>query len=257
VDFWAYSLAGLVVGVIVGLTGVGGGSLMTPLLVLFGGVPPVTAVGTDLLHAALSKVGGVWVYARRGSVDWRLVGRLAAGSLPACLICLALIHYAVRDARVVSSAISHFLGFALILTALATVFRESIWRWARGRRPENARPPHFGWFAITGAAIGTLVTVSSVGAGAIGVTALMLLVPALRTTAIVGSDLAHAVPLTLVAGLGHASAGAVDWTLLGSLLAGSLPGVWLGSQLSHRIPDRALRIVLGGILVLVGGKLAV
>ncbi len=255
-EFWAYSVSGFVVGAIVGVTGVGGGSLMTPLLVLMFGVSPATAVGTDLLYAAITKSGGAWVHAKRGGVDWRLVRLLASGSIPASLATIGTIYFLAVDTEALSFVITHTLGVALILTAAAIIFRDNIRRWADKRLGFQASGAPDFWIVITGVILGLLVTISSVGAGAVGVTAIMLLMPALATSRIVGSDIAHAVPLTLVAGLGHASTGSVDWVLLGSLLVGSLPGIWLGSHLSHRLPERALRGFLATLLVLIGGKLA-
>ena len=251
---WLYSLSGFLVGLVVGVTGVGGGSLMTPLLVLVFGVAPVTAVGTDLLFAALTKTGGAWAHARRGNVAWNVVGWLAAGSVPASAITLALLHLFVPDPGKLSAIVSVALGFALILTAGALLFREKLHAWAaRSPRPVPDSP----WRTVAlGAVLGALVTVSSVGAGALGVTVLFFLYPGLAVARIVGTDIAHAVPLTLVAGLGHAAAGAVDWKLLGALLIGSLPGIWLGSALSQKIPERVLRGALAAMLILIGGKLA-
>jgi uncharacterized membrane protein YfcA len=250
-----YVAAGFLVGGIVGLTGVGGGSLMTPLLVLVFGVSPVTAVGTDLLFAAVTKSGGAWVHARRGGVDWHLVARLAAGSIPASLATLAALHFLQFDHARLAAVMSTALGVALLLTALSLVFRDRLHKMASARfslfRSEGARTP----MIIVGAILGALVTLSSVGAGALGVTALMFLAPGLSAARIVGSDIAHAVPLTLVAGLGHAAAGAVDWTLLGSLLIGSLPGIYLGSMLTRSVPERVLRALLAVMLVMIGGKL--
>ncbi len=252
---WLYTLSGFAVGTIVGLTGVGGGSLMTPLLVLLFGVAPVTAVGTDLLFAALTKTGGAWAHARRGNVEWKVVGWLAAGSVPASALTLVFLHVFVPHPDRLSAIVSVALGLALIITAGALLFRENLRaRAARREAPRGASiPPRT---MILGAILGVLVTVSSVGAGALGVTALFFLYPGLAAARIVGTDIAHAVPLTLVAGLGHAAAGAVDWKLLAALLIGSLPGIWLGSSLSQRIPERLLRTVLAGMLVLIGGKLA-
>ncbi len=255
-EAWAYTVSGFVVGAIVGMTGVGGGSLMTPLLVLMFGVSPTTAVGTDLLYAAITKSGGAWVHAKRGGVDWRLVRLLATGSIPASLATIGAIHLFALDTEALGFVITHALGAALILTALSIVFRDNIRLWADRRLGFGTTGAPDYWVVITGATIGLLVTISSVGAGAVGVTALMLLAPALATSRIVGSDIAHAVPLTLVAGLGHASTGSVDWMLLASLIVGSLPGIWLGSHISHRLPERALRGVLATLLVLIGGKLA-
>jgi hypothetical protein len=254
---WLTTLAGFLVGLIVGVTGVGGGSLMTPLLVLLFGVAPITAVGTDLLFAAVTKAGGAWAHARRGNIDWRVVGWLAAGSVPGSALTLVLLHFFVPHPDKLSAIISVALGFALILTAGALVFREKLHAWARRRvSPAAALRSTSRRTLVVGAILGVLVTMSSVGAGALGVTALFFLYPGLAAARIVGTDIAHAVPLTLVAGLGHAAAGVVDWKLLLALLVGSLPGIWLGSSLSQRIPERVLRTGLAAMLVLIGGKLA-
>ena len=254
---WLYTLAGFSVGLIVGLTGVGGGSLMTPLLVLVFGVAPVTAVGTDLLFAALTKAGGAWAHARRGDVDWKVVGWLAAGSVPASAATLVVLHVFVPHPDKLSAVVSVALGVALILTACALLFREKLHALSERRAllPFDKKAASRRTLAV-GAILGVLVTVSSVGAGALGVTALFFLYPGLAAARIVGTDIAHAVPLTLVAGLGHAAAGVVDWKLLLALLVGSLPGIWLGSSLSQRIPERVLRTALAAMLILIGGKLA-
>ena len=252
-----YILSGFLVGAVVGVTGVGGGSLMTPLLVLFFGVSPVTAVGTDLLFAAITKTGGAWAHARRGGVDWKIVALLAAGSVPAAAATLVGLHYFVSDQKALSSVVGVGLGFALLLTAGALLFRERLRRWAAQRRqPGSAAGSRTAKRTIAvGAVLGALVSVSSVGAGALGVTALFFLYPGLAAARIVGTDIAHAVPLTLVAGLGHAAAGVVDGSLLASLLVGSLPGIWLGSHLGQALPERLLRGALATMLVLIGGKL--
>jgi uncharacterized protein len=250
-----YAVSGFAVGAIVGLTGVGGGSLMTPLLVLLFGVAPATAVGTDLLYAALTKAGGVVVHARRRHVRWNIVGRLAAGSLPGALLTIGVLTFAHFDHAALSRIVTQSLGVALILTALAILFKQRIQDW--GRLASGAwRERWLGPLTImVGFVLGMLVTLSSVGAGALGVAALFFLYPRLSTVEIIGSDIAHAVPLTLVAGLGHAHLGTVDWGLLGSLLVGSLPGIWLGSMLSARVPERLLRSGLASLLVIIGGKL--
>jgi uncharacterized protein len=250
----AQIFSGFAVGAIVGVTGVGGGALMTPLLVLLFGVAPATAVGTDLLYAAVTKTGGTLVHARRGHVDWRIVGRLAAGSLPAAVLVLLLVSFLVPGGLGgAHKTITFFLGIALLLTAVVLLFRRRLLALAQsGRPPADDRV----WpTVLAGAVLGALVALSSVGAGALGVTALFFLYPGLAAIRIVGADLAHAVPLTLVAGLGHWWLGSIDWPLLATLLVGSLPGVWLGSHLAPRIPERVLRPVLAGMLVLAGGKL--
>lgn len=251
-----FALAGLLVGFIVGLTGVGGGSLMTPLLIMGFGISPATAVGTDLLYASLTKATGVWVHARRGNVDWRLVGRMAAGSLPAAVFALLALHLIGVESRPVGGLITGALGVALILTALAILFKDRLQKIGSNPGRESWRERHVVAVTIgTGAVIGALVALSSVGAGAVGVAALFWLYPAISSRRIVGSDIAHAVPLTAVAGLGHSFMGTVEWPLLFNLLIGSLPGIWLGSHVSGRISERWLRPALAAMLVIVGGKL--
>ena len=251
-----YALAGLLVGFIVGLTGVGGGSLMTPLLIMVFGISPATAVGTDLLYASLTKATGVWVHARRGNVEWKLVGWMSAGSIPAAVIALLSLHFLGVDSQPVGGLITGSLGVALILTALAILFREQLQKLGqRGGAAEGRLRNPAAATVVTGAVIGALVALSSVGAGAVGVAALFWLYPLLPSSRIVGSDIAHAVPLTLVAGLGHSFMGTVDWQILLNLLIGSLPGIYLGSHLSGRIAERWLRPALASMLVIVGGKL--
>lgn len=253
---WMFTLSGFIVGVIVGLTGVGGGSLMTPLLVLLFGIHPATAVGTDLLYAAITKAGGTVVHARKGHVDWRVTRLLASGSIPAAGLTIWALSFLPKQSAAVSQIISVSLGVALLLTAGAILFRRQLQQQALTHADDAA---HNEWRApltvTVGALLGVLVSISSVGAGALGVAALFYLYPRLPTLRIIGSDVAHAVPLTLVAGLGHWLLGSVDWSLLGSLLLGSLPGIWLGSHASARVPDRFLRPALATMLLLIGGKL--
>jgi len=250
----AQALSGFAVGAVVGLTGVGGGSLMTPLLVLLFGIAPATAVGTDLLHAAVTKAGGTWVHASRGRVDWRITGLLASGSFPAAVLTILSLHYFTNGLGG-SKIITATLGGALLLTSVALVLRTHLRRFARARE-SDARPHPVGTIVI-GAVLGIIVSLSSVGAGALGITALVFLYPRLPTARIVASDLAHAVPLTLTAGVGHWMFGSIDWTLLVSLLAGSLPGIYLGSRCAGRIPETTLRFLLATTLLFVGGKLIV
>lgn len=248
----AFAISGFAVGTIVGLTGVGGGSLMTPLLILLFGVSPLTAIGTDLLYAAITKAGGAAIHARRGNVDWSIVARLAAGSVTGALLTLAVLSLAPMDRATLAPTLTACLGGALILTAIALLGKERLQRRASAWNAALRT----GWAdaltLLVGLTLGVLVTLSSVGAGALGVAALAFLHPRLPAVRIVASDIAHAVPLTLVAGLGYAQLGSVDWVLLGSLLTGSLPGVWLGSTLSARVPDRILRSVLASLLCLIG-----
>lgn len=246
------SLAGFCVGVVVGLTGVGGGSLMTPVLVLLFGIHPATAVGTDLLHAAITKSGATVVYARRGDVEWRITGLLASGSLPAALGTLYLLHHVLRqpaNPRILTLA----LGVTLVVTALALTWRARLRRLSR--LPPDAQARHPALTVIVGATLGVLVTLSSVGAGALGIAALLYLHSRLAAIRLVAADLAHAVPLTLAAGLGYWAFGDVDGELLISLLVGSLPGIYLGSRCAGYLPERLLRIMLATTLALVGGRL--
>ncbi len=249
----AYSVSGFAVGLLVGLTGVGGGSLMTPLLVLLFGIHPSTAVGTDLLYAAVTKSVGTAVHSAHRSVDWAIVRRLASGSIPATAITIVLLSRSGgNDGH--AHLISVVLGCALVLTAFSLFFRRQIMAVASRFSPGQPRHPVF-WTVVVGAGLGVLVSLSSVGAGALGVTALILLYPTISTVRLVGSDIAHAVPLTLIAGLGHWYFGSVDLPLLGSLLVGSIPGIILGSLLATRVPELVLRPMLACTLLLVGSRL--
>ena len=253
---YLYTLSGFGVGAIVGLTGVGGGSLMTPLLVLLFGVPPATAVGTDLLYAAMTKAGGTVAHGRKGHIDWSITSRLAMGSIPAAAITVWILSQMPKGSNVIGQVISNGLGFALLLTAVAILFGRKLREYAGQHEDSAIRKCCLGKITVAvGAILGVLVTISSVGAGALGVAALFFLYPKLSTVRIVGSDVAHAVPLTLVAGLGHWMLGGVDWPLLGSLLLGSIPGIWLGTQVSAKVPEHILRRILASMLVLIGTKL--
>ena len=251
-----YSFSGLLVGVLVGQTGVGGGSLMTPLLVLLFGIHPNAAVGTDLLYACVTKSVGTLVHGKHRTVDWRIVGRLATGSVPASLLTLVVLSMpSMRMGPEANRIVAMFLGIALLLTSVSLVFRQRVLAWSVHLADGKLSRHTANLTIATGALLGLFVTVSSVGAGALGVTALLLLYPRLPTATIVGSDIAHAVPLTLVAGIGHLWLGSVDLVLLVSLLLGSIPGVIIGSQLSVRVPDSVLRLTLASVLALVGARL--
>jgi len=249
-----YPVSGFVVGAIVGLTGVGGGALMTPLLILAFGFSPVTAVGTDLLYACITKSAGTLAHLRQGNVDWRTVRWMSAGSLPTAAMTVVALHAFLPDTHAISAVLSVALGCALLATAAALLLRERIVRhWPRTDTTDRgkSRNPIVG-MVLLGAARGILVTLSSVGAGALGTVALLILFPRMPTTRIVGTDIAHAVPVTLVAGLGHAALGTVNWTLLASLLVGSIPGIWLGSQAASRVPEATLRTILATLLAVAG-----
>lgn len=252
---WLYSLSGFAVGMLVGMTGVGGGSLMTPLLILLFGVHPATAVGTDLLYASATKTAGTAIHGFHGTIDWRVVARLATGSLPMTALTLYGLSKLELEGGTASNLISLVLGIALLLTAVALIFRAQIVS-LYAARVGQLDPRRTAQLTVAvGAALGILVSLSSVGAGALGVTALILLYPELPTVRIVGSDIAHAVPLTLVAGLGHWIMGSIDGHMLGSLLIGSLPGIVIGSHVSTRVPDIVLRVSLAMTLFVVGGRL--
>jgi uncharacterized membrane protein YfcA len=256
----AFVFAGFFVGVIVGLTGVGGGSLMTPILIFFFGVKPYLAVGTDLLFAAFTKMGGTIKLARSRHIDWPVVLNLSAGSIPAALVTLYVLHNVGAASQSVQKIMTMALGVALLLTAAATLYKVIHGKVtpttiAKGQEAAAARPRHWILPLLFGAVIGTLVTLTSVGAGAIGVTVLMILYPLLPLPRIIAADIAYAVPLTLVAGFGHASLGSVDWPMLASLLAGSLPGIWVGSHLMSKTPERVIRSLLSILLAYAGLKL--
>ena len=251
-----YVASGFGVGLLVGMTGVGGGSLMTPLLILLFGIHPATAVGTDLLYASATKVGGSVVHSWVRSIHWPAVIRLAGGSIPASLVTMLVLWRFNLEGEAGRSLVNIVLCFALMLTAASLIFRKAIleslrWRMERLDARTIARAT-----VVVGVLLGVLVSISSVGAGAVGVTALLLLYPQLPMARIVGSDIAHAVPLTLVAGLGHWAMGAIDWHLMTVLLMGSLPGIVLGSYLATRVPEMALRLLLAVTLIVVAGKLA-
>ena len=256
-----YSASGLLVGILVGLTGVGGGSLMTPLLVFLFGFAPKTAIGTDLLFAAITKSGGTIMHHKKhNSVEWKIVGLLAMGSIPSAMLVIYLLGHVFAKSEAVTKIMTTTLGVTLILTAVAIILRNML-----TKRPHEVavqRKTHHERFGrwqslmtvIAGIILGTLVTLTSVGAGALGVIILLFLYPRLATVRIVGTDIAHAIPLTAVGGFGHWWMGNVDFVLLISLLIGSLPGISIGSYFSAKIPEKVLRPMLATILLLVGTK---
>ncbi|PKA39443.1 hypothetical protein CWR43_32985 [Rhizobium sullae] len=253
-----YSLSGFFVGALVGITGVGGGSLMTPLLVLLFGIHPATAVGTDLLYAAVTKTAGTAVHGMHGRINWRVVGALGAGSVPAALLMLWLMAGVDRKSVEVAHTITVALGWLLVMTAVMLVFRAQILAFARRVTGERAPPRPATIVILTtvlGLALGILVTLTSVGAGALGVTILLVLYPRLDVREIVGSDIVHAVPLTLIGGMGYWIIGEIDWPLLIALLIGSIPGIIAGSLLAPKLHERTIRIVLALTLVIVACKL--
>lgn len=257
VDFLLYVLAGAGVGFAVGVTGIGGGSLMTPLLLLFG-FPLHIAIGTDLLYASITKAGGAIAHARLGTVDWPLVRRLMLGSIPASIVTAVALNTLFGDPEAYAPLLTSALGVMLIVTAVSILLR------GRFTNPEAQPGPIRRWadahsHALTvfmGVLLGVCVTLSSVGAGAFGAAVLMALYPALRAVRIVGTDVAHGVPLTLIAGLGHLALGNVDFGLLGALIVGSLPAIWVGSRVGGVLPEGVMRPILATILMGLGVKFA-
>jgi uncharacterized membrane protein YfcA len=227
---------------------------MTPLLILLFGIHPATAVGTDLLYAAATKSAGTLVHGFNRMVDWRVVGRLAAGSAPAAAITLWILAATGTQTTATTHLLGTVLGVMLVLTAVSLVFRGALTRFA-GRHRELRPGLQTALTVLTGAVLGVLVSITSVGAGAIGVTVLMLLYPRLPLLKIIATDIAHAVPLTLIAGLGHWAIGNVDWGMLASLLVGSIPGIVIASLFAPKIPETLIRVLLAAILAVVGIKL--
>ena len=256
----AFSLAGLLVGVAVGVTGVGGGSLMTPLLILIFGFAPSAAMGTDLLYAAGTKGFGTWLHGRQQTVDWSVVGLMASGSLPAAVLTIFWLHYVGLDPWV-EHLMTITLCVAIIATAVLTLVRKRIMaRIGEENLGESGLPPRLlalrpAITVVGGVVLGVLVTLSSVGAGVLGTTLLLLLYPRRAAIRIVGTDIAHAVPLTLVAGMGHLSLGTTDLPVLGFLLLGSIPGIYLGTRLGSRLPDGLLRPIISVLLLVIGASM--
>ncbi len=251
---FGYIFAGFLVGLLVGLTGVGGGSLMTPILVLFFHIKPAFAVGTDLLYASVTKSVGIFAHGKLGNIDWKMVRLLAYGSLPASILTTLYLRQMDIASDAAVSSIKFWLGIALIITSFSVLFRNQLAALSKREHLINEEwTPYL--TVILGLILGFLVTLTSVGAGALGVTALLIIYPKRPITTIVGTDVAHAVPLTLLAGLGHVSLGTVDYKLLGILLIGSIPGIWIGSHLSSKLAEHWVRIALALILIFVGVKL--
>lgn len=252
---WGFVASGLLVGMAVGLTGVGGGSLMTPILILVFGIPPVAAVGTDLLYAAVTKSVGSLVHGAHATIDWKVVRRLALGSVPAAALTIFALNALGLDSHKANHLVSEVLAVALFITASALLFRKQLMATYGRRVGKLSEAVTFRYTVLTGAILGVLVSSTSVGAGALGVTALILLYPELPAVKLVGSDIAHAVPLTLVAGAGHWMLGNINFALMGTLLLGSIPGILIGSFLAPRVSETVLRRLMAVILGLVAIKL--
>lgn len=239
------------------MTGVGGGSLMTPVLVLLFGFYPATAVGTDLLYASVTKTVGTAVHGKQGTVDWKIVTRLACGSVPAAIATLLVMSRVGTLGEHASGILNLLLGVALLLTSISVFFRPSILRWSGEHIHAMSERKLAQRTVALGATLGILVSVTSVGAGALGTTALLILYPRLPVARIAASDIAHAVPLTLIAGVGHWLIGSVDFGLMLALLAGSIPGIIVGSLLGGRSSDALLRPVLAITLLVVAIRLLI
>jgi uncharacterized membrane protein YfcA len=252
-----FVVAGLIVGFVVGLTGVGGGSLMTPILLWFG-IPPTTAVGTDLLYAAFTKMGGVFVHHKKKNINWAITGWLSLGSVPAALLTLWILKNIKTDITAINTVIKYSLGWALLFTSVAIICKQKLLIFSQKHAGDKFHTESTTQNVLTvliGVMLGATVTLTSIGAGALGTVTLFFLYPLLPTPRLVGTEIAHAVPLTLVAGIGHASMGNLDLTLLGQLLLGSLPGIFIGSLLSGKVPDLLLRNAIAIMLFFVGYKL--
>jgi uncharacterized membrane protein YfcA len=256
VDFGLLAATGLGVGIVVGLTGVGGGSIMTPLLITVFGVPAPVAVGTDLACAAVTKTAGTFAHRAANNIKYRIVALLAVGSVPAAIATLAVVALAQLAPHDLNRLIKESVGVALLLSIAVLLLRNPLKRW--GARSEGLRAMRHHRPALTvlvGSVIGIAVALTSLGAGAIGAACLALLYPELEPAEIAGSDIAHAVPLTAVAAAGHAWLGTIDYTMLLALLAGGIPGIVLGSLGSRRVPVRTLRMMLVATLTIAGVKL--
>lgn len=251
---YGYIAAGFLVGTLVGLTGVGGGSLMTPILMLIFHIKPAVAVGTDLLFASITKSVGIFAHGKLGNINWKIVKRLSIGSVPASMATVYILSHLDIDSTSGIEVIKFWLGVALVVTSIAVLLREKILNLAlKGDWLTDAHVAPV--TVLLGVILGSLVTLTSVGAGALGLTALILLHPKEELKTLIGTDIAHAVPLTLIAGLGHASIGTIDYYLLGTLLLGSIPGIYLGSHISAKVAEHWLRVALAAILIFVGLKL--
>lgn len=253
----AHALSGFLVGLLVGVTGVGGGSLMAPLLILIFGVAPTTAIGTDLWFAGTTKTVGGAIHSAKNNANLRIVGRLMVGSIPTAIATLVVMN-AMHWDQVRNGWLPITLGLVLLATAVATIARPSLHRWVLANVKENglARWLQLPLTILAGAILGVLVTITSVGAGALGATMLIFLYPMrLNSKQVVGTDIVHAIPLTFVAGIGHLLIGSVDGHLLVNLLIGSIPGIIIGSLLVHKVSEKLIRFALSGVLIIAGARL--
>lgn len=253
----SFVACGFAVGLLVGLTGVGGGSLMTPLLTLLFGIAPSAAVGTDLAFASITKVSGTFAHRFSGTVDWRIVKRLSYGALPAALLATVALKYFGALNPEIGRIIRYSIAISVSLTVVALLFKTRMLNWLNAHPEKHLQGKRLVTLTVvTGALLGTLVTISSIGAGAVGATLLVLLYPRLSAAEIVGTDIAYAVPLTAIAALGHWWLGSIDWQLLATLLLGSIPGIIIGSLAARAVPEKFLRGLLATMLTGVAIKLA-
>ncbi|SPL70078.1 sulfite exporter TauE/SafE family protein [Acinetobacter stercoris] len=256
-----FILAGMLVGFCVGITGVGGGSLMTPILISLFRIEPHIAIGTDLIYAAISKFCGSLVHAKKLNIVWPIVFWLALGSIPASFATTWVLEHYLSQSTAYKAVLTTILGFMLTLTGISIVFRSQIEKFFKRIRTDKPQTTEQekqavnakrSYILLMGIVLGVFVTLSSVGAGAFGIMALILMFPNLPMIRIIGSDVVHAVLLTLVAGLGHMSSGNVDFNLLGWLLVGSIPAIVIGTLISSRLPEKMIRKVLGITLFALG-----
>ncbi|MFZ6801540.1 sulfite exporter TauE/SafE family protein [Undibacterium sp. Di24W] len=251
-----YIISGFAVGTLVGLTGVGGGSLMTPLLTLLFGVSPAVAVGTDLAFASITKATGTLTHRLRGTVEWHVVRLLCFGALPAALFATLALKKFGGLSQELGQIIRYSIAGSVFLTVIAILYRSKLIAWINAHPERQLQGQKLAIATITaGAILGVLVTISSIGAGAIGATILVLLYPKMPAAHVAGTDIAYAVPLTAIAALGHWWLGSINWELLGSLLLGSIPGITLGSMAAKAVPEKLLRGILATTLTLVACKL--
>lgn len=251
-DF-GYPVAGAIVGFLIGMTGVGGGSLMTPILILLCGINPKAAVGTDLIYAALTKSFGTCLHRMRGDIHWPVVLWMMGGSLPGVACAMTLLHF-IHSPMLVAHITRYVLGLCLLATAPAIFFRPILRAWVTRHHVHHKGYANL-LTLVLGFVLGCTVTLSSVGAGAIGMAVLVMLYPNLSLKELVAIDIAHAIPLTLIAGLTHWVAGDVIISTLILLLCGSFPGIWLGTYCADYFKETWQRLILGGLLLFLGIKI--
>lgn len=251
-----YIVSGFAVGLLVGMTGVGGGSLMTPLLTLLFGVPPSVAVGTDLAFAAITKSFGTFTHRLRGTVRWDIVKLLCLGALPAAVLTTLALKYFGGIDKEIGQVIRYSIAGSVMLTVIALLFKGKMLAWLNAHPDRQLSGRTLDAATVfSGVVLGTLVTVSSIGAGAIGATLLVMLYPRLSAAEVAGTDIAYAVPLTAIAAFGHWWLGSINWELLAMLLIGSVPGITIGSWMARAVPERFLRGLLAMTLTGVAAKL--